>query len=128
MIVPGWVSSKSSRFAETALRNEAHSASIGSEWPITVDVAAPLNGDSVRIAAVTTGSRAEPSAVAKKLRMDRCASWPCASTSVHDEDATKSASVLLTLGIESCGTRGVFLVFPDLMPIRGKTVDPKCYA
>jgi hypothetical protein len=58
------------------------------------------------------------------LRMDRCASWPCASTSVHDEDATKSASVLLTLGIESCGTRDAFLVFPDLMPIRGKLSTP----
>jgi hypothetical protein len=73
---------------------------------------------------VTTGSRAEPSAVAKKLRMDRCASWPCASTSVHDEDATKSASVLLTLEVETCGTRGVFLVFPDLMPILGKLSTP----
>ena len=61
-----------------------------------VDVAAPLNGDSARIAAVTTGSRAEPSAVAKKLRIDRRASRLCASTPTHDEAATKSASVLLT--------------------------------
>src|SRR3954470_2862506 len=124
MIVSGWVSSKSSKFAEMALRNEAHNASIGSEWPITVDVAAPLNGDSVRIAAVTTGSRAEPSAVAKKVRIDRRASRLCASTSAHDEDATTSASVLLTLGIEACGTRGVFLVFPDHMTIRGKLSTP----
>ena len=89
-----------------------------------VDVAAPLNGDSARIAAVTTGSRAEPSAVAKKLRIDRRASRLCASTSAHDEAATKSASVLLTLGVNSCGTRGVFLVFPDLMPNRGKLSTP----
>jgi hypothetical protein len=89
-----------------------------------VDVATPLNGDNVRIAAMTTGSRAEPSAVAKKLRIDRRASWLCASTSAHDEDATKSASVLLTLEVETCGTRGVFLVFPDLMPILGKLSTP----
>ncbi|GMO44876.1 hypothetical protein TM233_65520 [Bradyrhizobium sp. TM233] len=95
---------------------------------MTVDVAAPLNGDNVRIAAVTTGSRADPSAVAKKLRIDRRASRLCASTSVHDEAATKSASVLLTLGIGTGGTRSVFLVFPDLMPIRGKLSTPKCYA
>src|SRR3954453_16355711 len=89
-----------------------------------VDVAAPLNGAKARIAAMTTGSRAEPSAVARKLRIDRRASWLCASTSAHDEDSTKSASVLLTLGIGSCGTRGVFLVFPDLMPSRGKLSTP----
>ncbi|CCE06610.1 hypothetical protein BRAS3843_1750083 [Bradyrhizobium sp. STM 3843] len=120
MIVSGWVSSKSRRFAATALRKDAHKASSRSERPITVAVAAPLNGDKVRIAAVTTGSRAEPSVVAKKLRIDRRAWWACASTSAHDEAATKSASVVLTLGIWSCGTRGVFLVFPDLMPICGK--------
>src|SRR3954468_9610921 len=120
MIVSGWVSSKSRRFAEIALRNEAHIASIRSEWPMMVAVAAPVNGDNVRIAAATTGSRAEPSAVAKKLRIDRRASWLCASTSAHDEAATKSASVLLTLVVLSCGTRGVFLVFRKLMPIRGK--------
>ncbi|MEY9283040.1 hypothetical protein ABIA03_004232 [Bradyrhizobium yuanmingense] len=81
---------------------------------MTVAVAAPLNGDTVRIAAITTGSRAEPSAVAKKFRIERRASPLCASTSAHDVAATKSASVLLTLGIGSCGTRGVFLVFRTL--------------
>src|SRR5262245_1748717 len=99
MIVSGWVSSKSSRFAEMALRNDAHSTSSGSEWPMTVAVAAPLNVDKVRNAAITTGSRAEPSAVAKKLRIERRASWLCASTSAHDEAATKSASILLTLEV-----------------------------
>ncbi|MGY3465702.1 hypothetical protein ACVW0I_002573 [Bradyrhizobium sp. LM6.11] len=89
-----------------------------------VDVATPLNGDNVRIAAMTTGSRAEPSVVAKKLRIDRRASWLCASTSAHEEDATKSASVLLTLEVGTCGTRGVFLVLPDLMPILGKLSTP----
>src|SRR5690349_3288823 len=91
---------------------------------MTVDVAAPLNGDKVRIAATTTGSRAEPSAVAKKLRIDRRASTLCACTSAHDEVATKSASVQLTLGIGSCGTQGVFLVFPDHRTIRGKLSIP----
>ena len=38
------------------------------------DVAAPLNGNSVRSAAVTAGSFAEPSAVAKKFRIERFAS------------------------------------------------------
>ena len=95
---------------------------------MTVDVAAPVNGDSVRIAAITTGSRAEPSAVAKKLRIDRRASRLCASTSVHDEAATKSASVLLTLGIGTGGTRGVFLVLFEPYADPRQTVDPKCYA
>jgi hypothetical protein len=38
------------------------------------DVAAPLNGNNVRNAAVTAGSFAEPSAVAKKFRIERFAS------------------------------------------------------
>ena len=41
---------------------------------MTADVAAPLNGNNVRNAAVTAGSFAEPSAVAKKFRIERFAS------------------------------------------------------
>jgi hypothetical protein len=42
--------------------------------PMMTDVAAPLNGDNVRSADVTADQRAEPSAVAKKFRIDRLAS------------------------------------------------------
>jgi hypothetical protein len=38
-----------------------------------VEFAVPLNGNNVRTAIVTAGSWAEPSAVAKKLRIDRLA-------------------------------------------------------
>ena len=43
----------------------------GTTW---TDVAAPLNGNNVRSAAVTAGSFAEPNAVAKKFRIERFAS------------------------------------------------------
>ena len=46
-----------------------------SSWEDQVkDVAAPLNGNSVRKAALTAGSCADPSAVAKKFRTERFAS------------------------------------------------------
>src|SRR5215471_19843785 len=96
MIVSGCVSSKSSRLAETALTKDAQSMSSCSERPMIVAIAAPLNDDNVRSAAVTAGSWAEPSAVEKKLRIERLALWPCAATSAHDVAATKAASVLLT--------------------------------
>jgi hypothetical protein len=60
--------------AEIALRNDVHMASSRSERPMIVDVAAPLNGNNVRNAAVTAGSFAEPSAVAKKFSIERFAS------------------------------------------------------
>ena len=74
MMVSRWVSSKSSRLADIALRNDAPIASSRSGRPITDDVAAPLNGNNVRNAAVTAGSFADPSAVAKKFRIERFAS------------------------------------------------------
>src|SRR5690349_17169339 len=128
MIVSVCVSSKSRRFAEMALRNDAHNASSRSDRPMIVAVAVPLKGDKVRSAVVSAGSPAEPSAVAKKLRIDRRASWLCASTSAEDEAATKSASVLLTLEVRSFATRSVFLVFPGPYADPWQTVDPKCYA
>ena len=75
MIVSRWVSSKSSKLAETALTKAAPSASSRSDRPTMADVAAPLNGDNVRNADVTAGSKAEPRAVAKKFRIERLASW-----------------------------------------------------
>ena len=49
-------------------------ASSRSERPMIVDVAAPLNGNNVRNAAATAESFAEPSAVAKKFKIERFAS------------------------------------------------------
>src|SRR6185369_8776307 len=107
MIVSRWVSSKSSRLAEIALTNAAPIASSCSGRPMIADVAAPLNGNSVRSAAMTAGSCAEPSAVAKKFRIERFASWLCAATSVHTVPATKSASVVLAPCASSCRTERI---------------------
>jgi hypothetical protein len=54
--------------------NAAPIASSRSGRPMIPDVAAPLKGSSVRSAALTAGSCAEPSAVAKKFRIERFAS------------------------------------------------------
>jgi hypothetical protein len=71
------------------------------------DVAAPLNGTSVRNAALTAGSYAEPSAVAKKFRIERFASWVCAAISAHTMAATKSANVVPAPCASSCRTERI---------------------
>src|SRR3979490_221800 len=85
MMVSRWVSSKSSRLAEIALTNAAPIASSRSGRPMIADVAAPLNGSNVFKATVTARSWDEPSAVAKKFRIEGFASCssvaaPCASS------------------------------------------------
>ena len=57
-----------------ALTNAAPIASSRSGRPMTADVTAPLNGSKARNAPLTAGSFAEPSAVAKKFRIERFAS------------------------------------------------------
>jgi hypothetical protein len=52
----------------------AANASSRSGLPMMDDVAAPLKPDNVRSADVTAGSWAEPTAVAKKFRIERLAS------------------------------------------------------
>src|SRR4051812_9086019 len=107
MIVSRWVSSKSSRLAEIALTNAAPIASSRSERPMIEDVAAPLNGSSVFSAIATAGSWEEPSAVAKKFRIDRFASCPCAATSSHIVPATRSANLVAAPCASSCRTERI---------------------
>src|ERR1700704_4655013 len=107
MIVSRWVSSKSSRLAEIALTNAAPIASSRSGRPMIADVAAPLNGSNVFKATVTAGSWDEPSAVAKKFRIERFASCSCAATSSHTVPATKSANVVAAPCASSCRTERI---------------------